>query len=276
MPVLEVQLSKKKTLLPNILQVAKALHSSSHSALALPRPQEIVEYFKVELGTGGSCPSLKKLEKGDPASGAYLAGKHDKGTLRALLAGYVETFVLCGVCQKPETSYKFHKTKKTIKLDCVGCGALLKIESEHKLCKYIRKQHEAESTDKKRGKKNRKEKKSRKSLDCERSQTSPSSVPRTVEAESPSDVAIISEGGMVASTDCVGFGTPVRDDGDCENSEASGKESDTESGKESDTETAIEIEGDLDDAQGDEASMGGGGAGGREHWSPCVGVAYVM
>ena len=59
MPVLDVQQQKNKTLLPNILQVAKALHSSSHSASSPPRPQEILEYFKLELGTAGACPTLK-------------------------------------------------------------------------------------------------------------------------------------------------------------------------------------------------------------------------
>lgn len=139
MPNLESIQTKKKTHLPNILEVSKALHQSK-----APRPEEIVRFFALELGTRGTCPpveALRKLTK-DPTAGASLAGAHDSATLQAILAEYIENFVLCGVCRHPVSKHKVKKNEDVV-LRCGGCGAITSVPLEHKLCKFIVKQNKA-------------------------------------------------------------------------------------------------------------------------------------
>jgi translation initiation factor 2 beta subunit (eIF-2beta)/eIF-5 len=129
MPTIAVKHAKNKTLLLNILEIAKALHATRPS----PSPGEIVKFFAFELATRGKCPDNDKLRKNK--EGASLSGYHPCETLQKKLDCYIENFVLCGVCRKPETKYR-HK-KGSIWLECFGCGAVEEIQGQHKLCKHI-------------------------------------------------------------------------------------------------------------------------------------------
>ncbi|KAJ1764589.1 eukaryotic translation initiation factor 5 [Coemansia sp. RSA 2523] len=108
-----------KTVLPNIVDVAKALSRP---------PLYPTKYFGFELGA-----QARAEEKND----RYIVnGAHEAERLQQLLDGFIERFVLCGNCKSPETDLKITK-EQTIMRECMACGQPSNVDMGHKMSAYI-------------------------------------------------------------------------------------------------------------------------------------------
>lgn len=72
----------------------------------------------------------------DAKTGRHIInGRHDVKTLQETLDSFVQTFVLCNACMNPETELRV--TRQGVLCQCKACGHCSKIDSKHKLAKYI-------------------------------------------------------------------------------------------------------------------------------------------
>ena len=108
-----------KTVIPNIQEVAKALHR---------RSDYITKYFGFELGS--------QTIVGDRD---IVNGSHEAARLQTILSQFIKKFVLCSKCDNPETDIIIEGTKKKqlIFLTCVACGHKDIVDMSHKLVTYI-------------------------------------------------------------------------------------------------------------------------------------------
>ncbi|KAJ2766761.1 eukaryotic translation initiation factor 5 [Coemansia nantahalensis] len=123
MPLLQSKVEGKgngiKTVLPNIVDVAKALSRP---------PGYPTKYFGNELG------AQTKVEGADEKF--IVNGAHDSEKLQTLLDGFIERFVLCGSCRNPETDLSITKDQMIVR-KCGACGALSDVDMRHRLATYI-------------------------------------------------------------------------------------------------------------------------------------------
>jgi translation initiation factor 2 beta subunit (eIF-2beta)/eIF-5 len=115
---LKILLSRIKTVIPNITDVASSLHRS---------PGEVNKFFGTELGA-----QSKYIPETDKA---IVNGAHTDGILQELMHRYIEKFVLCPNCRLPESEYKIKN--ECIFHRCKACGAKDMVDMSHKLCNYI-------------------------------------------------------------------------------------------------------------------------------------------
>lgn len=125
MPRLQSKIEGKgngiKTVIPNMVEVAKALHRP---------PAYITKFFGAELGALSNC---------DEKAAKYLVnGAHDAEKLQCLLDGFIAKFVLCPNCDNPETVLSVSKKDGTIFRTCQACGHRAPVDMMHKLVSYIR------------------------------------------------------------------------------------------------------------------------------------------
>eukprot|EP00835_Amoeboradix_gromovi_P003641 NODE_249_length_12946_cov_0.357438.p4 type:complete len:374 gc:universal NODE_249_length_12946_cov_0.357438:6853-5732(-) len=108
-----------KTVIPNIQDVARALHR---------RSDYITKYFGFELG------SQTIVGDRDIVNGA-----HDAARLQSILSNFIKKFVLCQKCDNPETDLIVEGSKKrqVIYQVCVACGHKEAVDMTHKLTTYI-------------------------------------------------------------------------------------------------------------------------------------------
>lgn len=128
-----------KTVMPNILDVASALHRTAG---------EVNKFFGIELG----AQSRYSAE----TDRAIVNGAHTDQVLQDLMHRYIEKFVLCPNCRLPETAYKIKGD--SIYHKCAACGAKEMVDMNHKLCTFILSDNKKNKKDKD-GKKDKKEKK---------------------------------------------------------------------------------------------------------------------
>ncbi|KAJ1733145.1 eukaryotic translation initiation factor 5 [Coemansia biformis] len=107
-----------KTVLPNIVDVAKALSRP---------PTYPTKYFGNELG------AQTKVEGKDEKF--IVNGAHDSERLQSLLDGFIERFVLCGSCKNPETDLIIKD--QIIIRKCGACGSNSDVDMRHRLATYI-------------------------------------------------------------------------------------------------------------------------------------------
>lgn len=118
MPRLCVKFEKKKTLLSNLTQVAKALD----------RPAiYILKYFSIEIGA-----QIVEDKKDDRF---FINGFHDAQKLQELLNFFIQTYVLCTTCENPETQLLVENKK--ISQKCKACGYQTFLKNQHKLNNFI-------------------------------------------------------------------------------------------------------------------------------------------
>jgi len=120
MPALVTQIEGKgngiKTVLLNIDKVASALG----------RPENIIiKYFSIEIGA--QCCIEKR----------FINGSHDQSHLQKLIHQFIDLYVLCPICNLPETDLSLSHTKNSVKHKCSACGAKTAINSDNKFCKYL-------------------------------------------------------------------------------------------------------------------------------------------
>lgn len=110
-----------KTIIVNIKTIGKSLNRS---------PIYCLKFFGIEMGTRIQVDKDERY---------IIQGLHNSTDLQTLLNKFIAKFVLCRQCDNPETVIKTFKKK--IILNCLACGDISPIESNHKLVTFIIKHH---------------------------------------------------------------------------------------------------------------------------------------
>jgi translation initiation factor 5 len=90
-----------KTVLMNLKDIGDSLHR---------HPDELLQYISKTLGT-----QLIKEE-----TRFIINGSHSEDKINNSIDKYIDKFVLCGKCYKPDTRYSIES--KQLFLKCSGCG----------------------------------------------------------------------------------------------------------------------------------------------------------
>ncbi|MEM2466887.1 MAG: translation initiation factor IF-2 subunit beta [Candidatus Bathyarchaeia archaeon] len=101
-PSLHYTVVGMRTIVQNFKEVAETLNRD---------PQHILKFLTGELATAAIMQESRVI----------FQGKFPRETIERLLKRYVETFVTCPVCKRPDT--KIVKEKRLSFLVCEACGA---------------------------------------------------------------------------------------------------------------------------------------------------------
>ncbi|MEM2917764.1 MAG: translation initiation factor IF-2 subunit beta [Candidatus Bathyarchaeia archaeon] len=101
-PVLHYTVVGMRTVIHNFKEVAETLNRD---------PQHILKFLTGELATAAIMQESRVI----------FQGKFPRETIERLLQRYMETFVTCPVCKRPDT--KIVKEKRLSFLVCEACGA---------------------------------------------------------------------------------------------------------------------------------------------------------
>jgi translation initiation factor 2 subunit 2 len=102
LPKLNCSTVGMRTIITNFEEVADALDRT---------PQHILKFLSREMATAATVHESR----------AIFQGKFSTETLERLLQRYLESFVVCPVCKRPDT--KIVKEKRLSFLVCKACGA---------------------------------------------------------------------------------------------------------------------------------------------------------
>ncbi len=91
-----------RTIVSNFKEIADALNR---------KPQHILKYLTGEMATAATAQGSRVI----------FQGKFSTETFERLLLRYMETYVICPVCKRPDT--KIIKEKRLSFLVCEACGA---------------------------------------------------------------------------------------------------------------------------------------------------------
>jgi translation initiation factor 2 subunit 2 len=101
-PDADVFLEGKTTVLRNFEDIANAVNRE---------PQHVLAYLLRELGTAGTIDGRRAVFK----------GRVSPSQIEDRVRGYVETYVLCSECKRPDT--RIEKEGRITVLECDACGA---------------------------------------------------------------------------------------------------------------------------------------------------------
>lgn len=101
-PRLQYTVVGMRTIIQNFKEIAEVLNRD---------PQHLLKFLTGELATAAIIQESR----------AIFQGKFPRETLERLLQRYMETFVTCPVCKRPDT--KIVKEKRLAFLVCAACGA---------------------------------------------------------------------------------------------------------------------------------------------------------
>ncbi len=94
------------------------LHNHKEICDALNRdPRQVLKFFSKEMATAGTLDGTR----------AIFQGKFRRDTLERLIKRYVDAYVLCPVCRRPDT--KIVKERRLSFLICEACGARSSVRS---------------------------------------------------------------------------------------------------------------------------------------------------
>jgi len=102
LPALRLSIIGMRTLITNFKEVADVLDRD---------PQHILKFLTREMATAATFHESR----------AIFQGKFRRDTFQRLLQRYMESFVVCPVCKRPDT--KIVKEKRLSFLVCNACGA---------------------------------------------------------------------------------------------------------------------------------------------------------
>jgi translation initiation factor 2 subunit 2 len=105
LPTIDSVCEGNKTIIKNFMHISRELRR---------KPDHLFRFFLHELAVPGS------LDKR-----ATFIGKFSEKQLQEKLRSYVDRYVICRVCRKPDTLLVVEKKK--LKLLCEACGALHRI-----------------------------------------------------------------------------------------------------------------------------------------------------
>ena len=91
-----------RTIIHNFKEIAEVLNRD---------PQHILKFLTGELATAAIMQESRVI----------FQGKFPRETIERLLQRYMETFVICPICKRPDT--KIVKEKRLFFLVCEACGA---------------------------------------------------------------------------------------------------------------------------------------------------------
>ncbi|EDQ90180.1 uncharacterized protein MONBRDRAFT_32075 [Monosiga brevicollis MX1] len=124
MPKLEAKVEGSgngiKTVIPNMVDIARALDRP---------PTYVTKYFGCELGA--------QVQMDDKTERYIVNGSRTQEDLQNHLDGFIEKFVLCSICENPETKLIVHQKRKEIEQRCGACGATGFLKFNHRLIQYI-------------------------------------------------------------------------------------------------------------------------------------------
>ncbi|MCS7096652.1 MAG: translation initiation factor IF-2 subunit beta [Candidatus Bathyarchaeota archaeon] len=107
-PKLQCTIVGMRTMIHNFTDVAEVLNRD---------PQHLLKFLSGELATATVLQESR----------AIFQGKFPRETLEKLIQRYMETFVTCPVCKRPDT--KIIKEKRLSFLVCEACGARSSVKS---------------------------------------------------------------------------------------------------------------------------------------------------
>jgi translation initiation factor 2 subunit 2 len=107
-PEPDVTTAGNQTTIKNLRSIASSLSRE---------PEHLVKYMLRELAVAGIFREMQLI----------LQGKFTKDTIEERIKRYVEEFVLCGACKKPDT--KLERIGKVSILRCEACGARSSLRS---------------------------------------------------------------------------------------------------------------------------------------------------
>jgi translation initiation factor 2 subunit 2 len=102
LPRLRFSIVGMRTMIYNFREVASALNRD---------PQHLLKFLTGEMATAATSQESRVI----------FQGKFSADTLERLIQRYVESFVVCPVCKRPDT--KIVKEKRLSFLVCEACGA---------------------------------------------------------------------------------------------------------------------------------------------------------
>jgi translation initiation factor 2 subunit 2 len=95
-------IGRTRTIIQNFKEIADTLNRN---------PRHLMKFLTNEMATAGNLEETR----------ATFQGKFTRDTLDRLLKIYIENFVICPVCKRPDT--KVVKEKRFSFLTCEACGA---------------------------------------------------------------------------------------------------------------------------------------------------------
>lgn len=101
-PEPKIMVEGKTTILDNFNNIADVLNRS---------PDHLMKYLTREMGTAGKIDGSR----------AVFQGRFSKDQIQSNIAAYVEEFVICSECGRPDT--QLVKMDRIIVLKCAACGA---------------------------------------------------------------------------------------------------------------------------------------------------------
>ncbi|MBS7646256.1 translation initiation factor IF-2 subunit beta [Candidatus Bathyarchaeota archaeon] len=101
-PKLQYVVVGTRTIIHNFMEIAEVLNRD---------PQHLLKFLTGELATAALMQESRVI----------FQGKFPRETLERLLQRYMDTFVTCPVCKRPDT--KIVKEKRLSFLVCTACGA---------------------------------------------------------------------------------------------------------------------------------------------------------
>jgi len=107
LPRLNYSIIGMRTIVYNFKEVADTLNRD---------PQHILKFLMREMATAATIQEARVI----------FQGKFSQETLQRLLQRYMESFVVCPVCKRPDT--KIVKEKRLSFLVCEACGAKSSIQ----------------------------------------------------------------------------------------------------------------------------------------------------
>lgn len=102
LPILRHSVIGMRTVIQNFAEIAEALNRD---------PQHLLKFLTREMATAGMLQEARAIFKGN----------FSRETFERLIQRYMETFVVCPVCKRPDT--KIVKEKRLSFLVCAACGA---------------------------------------------------------------------------------------------------------------------------------------------------------
>ncbi|UCD92758.1 MAG: translation initiation factor IF-2 subunit beta [Methanobacteriota archaeon] len=106
-PDADVFIEGKTTVLRNFEDISNAIDRE---------PQQVLAYLLRELGTAGTIDGRRAVFK----------GRVSPTQIEDRISGYVETYVLCSECKRPDT--RIVKEERITILECDACGAHRPVE----------------------------------------------------------------------------------------------------------------------------------------------------
>jgi translation initiation factor 2 subunit 2 len=108
LPRLRMSVIGMRTIIYNFKEIADALNRG---------PQQLMKFLTGEMATAATSQEGRVI----------FQGKFNADTLNTLLQRYVESFIVCPVCKRPDT--RIVKEKRLSFLVCEACGAKSSIKN---------------------------------------------------------------------------------------------------------------------------------------------------